>query len=260
MIKLSSVEEKAFNEGFEEEFLKLAQATSLLKLLLTGLKGIGKHLRISGKLENFATKGLSHLDAKGKATAGFREFMQDSAPTQFLKDKAGKISVRGGKDSGFLGSKFSEAFNYVDDVKRGVKAEKGLFNKTKRTLKNLGSAEAQQYRNATYRIVDTNQPAMFGASKHIVQNGKLKGQAFMPDRKIITDLGGGRYVVKKRMPARLLGWGMTPSAMLATGVLTGGGIPSSLHEAAMWTPATKIIGEASMITSGASMIKGMFGS
>ena len=188
-----------------------------------------------------------------------KQFMQEAGENKFLKMKDGKYKVVGNpEESGFLGSRFADNYNYLGALSKGVKDKKGFVQKAKKALSNFGSEEIQQYRNQTFRIVDTNKPAMFGKSKHVVENGVLRGQGFMPDRKIVQDLGNGRYMVKKRLPFRALGYTMAPTGMLASGMLLGDSPEESSTEALKWTPATKLVGEVSAAASGASAIASLF--
>jgi len=258
MIKLSSAEEKAFNDGFNEEFVKLAQATSFIKLLLKGLKGIGKNLKISGKLENFATKALGHLDENGKVTDAFKKYMREAGPTRFTKGADGKITAEVGGDSGYLGESFAGAFNYVDDIKKGVSAEKGIFNKSKRVLKNLGNAEKQLYRDSRYRIIDQDKPAMFGMSRHRVVDGKLKGQAMMPDRDILGYTKDGKIIVKKRLLPYLAEVPYkAPSAAAIAALASGGDPKDAAKDMALWNPVGKVFGEAKAAYDGIGMAKNL---
>lgn len=253
MTKMSQLEANAMQEAFNEEFIKLAQGASILKLLLQGTKWVGKTFKHSGKLERFSEKGLSLLK-NGKRTPEFNEFMRGAGEHRFIKGSDGAFKIIGGGDSGFLGSRIADSYNYARALGKGVKNQKGFFAKAKQGLKNFGGEEIQQYRNQTYRVVDTNKPAMFGKSKHVIENGNLKGQAFMPDRKVIQDLGEGKYLVKKRLPMRALGYGMTPTGMVASGLALGDSTGNSVMEAAKWTPATKLFGELSMAGSAVSSI------
>lgn len=253
MIKMSKLEEEAMQEAFNEEFVKLAQGASFLKLFLKGMNFLGRTFKHSGKLERFSSRALATLK-NGKTTPEFNKLMTESGEHRFVKLKNGTFKVTGGADSGFLGSRFADAYNYSKALGKGIKNQKGFYAKTKQGLKNLGTEEMQQFRNQTYRVVDTTKPAMFGKSKHIVENGVLKGQGFMPDRKIIQDLGEGKYLVKKRKLARAVGYTMTPTGMIATGLALGDSPENSAMEAAKWTPATKLIGEVGLLGSGFSTI------
>ncbi len=255
---MSPEENRAFNEGFNEEFIKLAQGASFLQLLLKGMKGIGSKLKLSGKLERFATDALGKLDANGRPTAAFKNYMKKSGPTSFTKNPDGTISARVGNDSGFLGSRFAEAYNYKNAITKGVKSQKGFVAKTKKVLTNLKDAEVQQYRDASYRIVDPNKPSMFGFSKHRVVDGKLKGQGPFWDRPIKGTTAKGEVIVGHRLPVKLLKYSFIPTGVFASGVLTGGGVKDSAKDAALWSPLTRILGEGKMLIDSAQMAANAF--
>ena len=98
---------------------------------------------------------------------------------------------------------------------------------------------------------------MFGMSKHRIVDGKLKGQGFMMDRKIVGKTRDGKLIVNARLPVKLGKWGFTTTGMIGTGLLTGGSVKDSIKDSMFWSRPLRIIGEGKAAYEGAGMAKNM---
>lgn len=236
--------------AFNDEFIKLSQATGILKSImkfLPKLTSLLKGFKSGAKLDKYVNTAKTIFDSKGKT--GLKDFLLSFRDPRFVKNSKGfieseKIIPHDVEMQGFLQRQIGDMVKRYSDITSNFAPNSTKASKVFQGLKNFIRTNVDELKSARYRKINLNESRFYRPEDFYTKGGQhyIKGFGIAPDRKIVSEVAfkDGKpilddLILKRRIPAQLMQAQMAPAGMAGTTLLFGGSPKDAAVDYAKWS-------------------------